>query len=96
MGWVALSTLPAEKRDTVLYNLFDPENGLKFNICRMPIGASDYAVNWYSLNSMEKDFEMSEFTIERDKQYLLPYIKAAMQFRSDLKIWALPGLLPCG
>ena len=94
MGWVALSTLSQEKRDTILYNIFDQENGLKFNICRMPIGASDYAVNWYSLNDTEDDFDMSEFSIERDEKYLIPYIEEAMKFRPDLKIWGSPWSPP--
>lgn len=86
-GWVALSVLSPEKRDEVLKAFFDPETGAKFNICRVPIGASDYAVDRYTLNEVPDDYEMRHFSIERDRLRLIPYIKAAMKFRPDLKIW---------
>lgn len=86
-GWVALSVLSPEKRIEALKALFDPVQGAKFNICRVPIGASDYAMDRYTLNESKDDFAMEQFSIERDRRYLIPYIKAAMQFRPDLKIW---------
>ncbi len=86
-GWAALSVLGPEERGEVLRALFDPQQGAKFNICRVPIGASDYAVSRYSLNETAGDTQMNDFSIERDREYLIPYIKAAMEIRPDLKIW---------
>lgn len=86
-GWVALSVLNPDKRDEVLKALFDPAEGAGFNICRVPIGASDYAVSRYTLNEVKDDYQMKHFSIERDKGCLIPYIKAAMKFRPDLRIW---------
>ncbi|HEX2954526.1 MAG TPA: glycoside hydrolase family 30 protein, partial [Bacillota bacterium] len=76
-----------EKREEALKALFDPKDGAKFNICRVPIGASDYAVERYTLNEAKDDYEMKNFSIEHDRKYLIPYIKAAMQYRPDLKVW---------
>jgi glucosylceramidase len=50
LGWTALQPLSSESRAEVLRNLFSPGVGLNFTLCRMPIGASDYATNWYSLD----------------------------------------------
>ena len=86
-GWEALLLLTPEKRDEVIKELFDPEEGAKFNICRVPIGASDYAISRYTLNETKDDFEMENFSIERDREYLIPYIKAALEQRPDLQIW---------
>lgn len=86
-GWEALLLLSPEKRDEVIRELFDPEEGAKFNICRVPIGASDFAVSRYTLNETKNDFTMENFSIERDREYLIPYIKAALGYRPDLKIW---------
>lgn len=86
-GWAALSILSPEQREEALKALFDPNEGAKFNICRVPIGASDYALDRYTLNETKDDFEMKNFSIERDKGCLIPYIKAAMRYRPDLKIW---------
>jgi glucosylceramidase len=86
-GWEALLLLTPEERDEVIEELFDPAEGAKFNICRVPIGASDYAISRYTLNETEDDFEMRDFSIERDKDYLIPYINAALEYKPDLKIW---------
>jgi glucosylceramidase len=67
LGWQALNTLPFKERDKVIKEFFDPNEGLKYNYCRMPIGANDYSFNWYSLNETDGDFEMKNFNIERDK-----------------------------
>lgn len=45
LGWTALSLLDEPGRKAILKNLFDPKEGLKLNICRMPVGANDYARN---------------------------------------------------
>lgn len=86
-GWAALSLLTPAKRDEVLKALFDPKQGAGFNICRVPIGANDYAVSRYTLNEVKDDYQMKHFSIKRDKGCLIPYIKAAMKFRPDLRIW---------
>lgn len=86
-GWAALSLLTPEERESVLKELFDPEKGAGFNICRVPIGASDYAVSRYTHNETKNDYAMKNFSIARDHEYLLPYIKAAMRYRPDLKVW---------
>jgi glucosylceramidase len=94
LGWQALQSLPFKDREKVIKEFFDPNEGLKYNLCRMPIGANDYAVNWYSLNETDGDFKMKNFNIERDKTILIPYLKAALKFRPDLKIWASPWSPP--
>jgi glucosylceramidase len=94
LGWKALSVLDEQGRGAILKNLFDPKEGLKLNICRMPVGANDYALDYYSLNDSVNDFEMKYFSIARDKKMLIPYIRAAMKYRPDLKIWGSPWCPP--
>ena len=94
LGWTALSVLYQKDREAILKDLFDPAEGLKLNICRMPVGANDYARNYYSLNDSVDDFEMKYFSIARDKEVLIPYIKAAMKYRPDLKVWGSPWCPP--
>jgi len=86
-GWEALSLLTPEERDKVIKELFDPKEGAKFNICRVPIGASDYAISRYTLDETKDDFDMEDFSIERDRKFLIPYINAALKYKTDLKIW---------
>ena len=86
-GWAALSVLSPGERDAVLREMFDPAEGARFNLCRVPIGASDYALSRYTLNETDGDYGMDHFSIERDRENLIPYIKAAMEHRPDLRIW---------
>jgi len=94
LGWIALSKLSAAARKGVLDNLFDSKMGCKFNFCRLPVGANDYSAIWYSLDETPDDFDLKYFTIERDKQILIPYIKEALQRRPDLKLFASPWSPP--
>jgi len=72
----------------VLRSLFDQKDGLDFDFCRTPIGSSDYATSRYTLDEAPGDYEMKRFSIERDKQKLIPYLKAALAIRPGLKLWA--------
>lgn len=94
LGWEALNLLNKEVKDEILKSLFDTIDGCRFNICRMPIGANDYAVDWYSLNETPDDFEMNHFSIERDRQRLIPYIKTALSYNPELMLWASPWCPP--
>lgn len=87
-GWQALGLLSATDRDAALHALFDRETGLGFDFCRLPIGASDYALDRYTLDESPGDTNMAHFSIERDKQRLIPYVKAAQAIRPDLKFWS--------
>ena len=94
MGWEALNMITPEEKQQILNDLFDPVNGCKFNICRMPIGANDYAVNWYSHNETDQDFAMENFSIDRDKKRLIPYIHEAQKINPDIEVWASPWCPP--
>jgi glucosylceramidase len=87
-GWDAMAVLSEPQRQEVLRALFDPASGLRFNYCRTPIGASDYALDRYTLDETPGDFAMARFSIERDKKLLIPFIQAALKLRPDLRLWA--------
>ncbi|WP_054023839.1 hypothetical protein [Bacillus sp. FJAT-28004] len=44
-GFTALGHLREEQRAELLHSLFHPEGDHRFTICRLPIGASDYALD---------------------------------------------------
>ena len=93
LGWDALSLLTAEQRNGVLRELFGPD-GMRFTFCRIPLGANDFARDWYSYNETPGDFEMKHFSVERDKKGMIPYVKAALSFNPGLKLWASPWSPP--
>ena len=94
LGWISLSKLDPTVREEIMEELFFPEIGANFTICRMPVGANDFSRDWYSYNETEGDFEMEYFTIANDQQTLIPFIKGAQKYNSDLRIWASPWCPP--
>ncbi len=94
LGWQALQSLSEEKRNEILDDLFKPGEGENYRICRIPVGASDYALNWYSLDETPGDYELKDFSIDRDKKYLIPYIKAAQKRNPDIVLSASPWSPP--
>lgn len=94
LGWEAMSVLKKAQRDSILKNVFDTTNGCRFSICRMPIGANDFSIGYYSLNDEYLDYAMDSFSLSRDKQRLIPYIKSAMKYNPELKIWGSPWTPP--
>lgn len=93
-GWKAMEALSSVDRNALMKELFDPKAGLRLGLCRTPIGASDYAVELYSLNEKAGDYEMEHFSIERDHKWLIPFIKAAQALHPDLKLWGSPWSPP--
>ncbi|WP_282135171.1 glycoside hydrolase family 30 protein [Seonamhaeicola maritimus] len=93
LGWDALTTLSKEASNEVFKALFS-EDGCNFSMCRIPLGASDYALSYYSSNDVFEDFEMRDFNIDRDRYILIPYLKEALKVNPDLQIWASPWSPP--
>ena len=90
----ALSKLSKEDYDAVMTDLFAPDGGMGFTICRMPIGASDFALKYYSFDDTPGDLAMEHFSIDNDKATLIPLIKDALGKNPDLKIWGSPWCPP--
>lgn len=94
LGWSSLSLLTDSERATILKELFAPNYGANFNICRMPVAANDFSLDWYSYNETAGDYKMENFSIARDEKYLIPFIKSAQVYNPKLKIWASPWSPP--
>ncbi len=94
LGWTSLAKLQEAQRDSIMRELFAPGVGANFTICRMPIAANDFSIDYYSYDEVEGDFSMEHFSIEHDRSTLIPFIKLAQQQKPDLKIWASPWCPP--
>ncbi|MCF8358209.1 MAG: hypothetical protein K9H26_05580 [Prolixibacteraceae bacterium] len=94
LGWEALQVLTPARQEMIIAALFDTVSGCKFNLCRMPIGANDYSLDWYSHNETPSDFYMQNFSIDRDRERLIPYINFAKKYNPVIKIWASPWCPP--
>ncbi len=94
LGWTSLSLLPETDRQQILKELFQPNTGANFTICRMPVGANDFSRDWYSYNETDGDFGMEFFSIKNDTETLVPFIKNALTYNPHLKLWASPWSPP--
>lgn len=94
LDWDALNLLTRDEQEEIVSNLFSPEGDLRFSRGRVSMGANDYARSWYSCDEMEGDFELRYFNIDRDKQAIIPFIRAAQKYRPDLTCWISPWCPP--
>ena len=88
-GWDALQELSEADRQRAIELLFDEEDGMGLDWGRIPMGPSDYAIERYTLSDSP-----GQFSVEHDRQYLIPYIKAAQAVKDDVKYWGSPWTPP--
>jgi len=72
-------TLSATKRKEVLHAYFDSEKSHGYSLCRVHMNSCDFALGNYAHVETPGDVELHSFNIDRDRQALLPFIKAAQQ-----------------
>jgi len=94
-----IDRLPAPTRDKLFREFFDRSEA-NFDVCRVCLGSSDYAAKMYSYDEGEPDPEMKRFSIEHDKQYILPLLRKAREMNPDLYLfgspWSPPGWMKTG
>lgn len=93
-GWEALAVLDAATRQRALELLFDQRRGARFAYGRLPIGASDFALDRYTLSERAGDYQLQAFSIERDRLRLIPFVRAALAVNPKLHLWASPWTPP--
>jgi len=84
--------LSPTRRDSLFRVLFTPE-GIGINYTRLCIGASDFAPDIFSY-SEEEDFTLSNFSIDRDREDVIPMLKEILAINPGLKIMASPWSPP--
>ncbi|MFR9603238.1 MAG: hypothetical protein SNG02_05130 [Rikenellaceae bacterium] len=93
IGGEALMSLPKKARQEVVDALFSPENS-NFTLCRTAIGASDFGRDGYSYSEVADDYEMKNFSVDREKKSVIPAIKMAQESNPQLSIFASPWSPP--
>lgn len=94
LGWTSLQTLDARDRESVMRELFHPEQGARFSYCRMPLGANDFSLAAYSYDETDNDFDLQKFSIDHDRKTLVPFIHEAKRQQPALRLWASPWTPP--
>jgi glucosylceramidase len=89
-----ISQMPESDRNDLMHDLFAPGE-MALNVCRTTIGASDYSRSLYSYDeSPEPDPEMKKFSIDHDKEYILPVLREARKANPELFLFSSPWSPP--
>lgn len=97
-GWEAMKDLTDEERDSIISSLFS-KDGLNLTTGRMALGNSDFSINRSQSydelpEGVESDCNLEYFSIDSDREYMLPYIEAAEKYVPNLPIWGSPWSPP--
>ena len=74
---VTWAALPADQAQTLLRDYFDARQGHGYRLCRVHMNSCDFALGNYAHADVADDMALAHFNIDRDRQALLPMIKAA-------------------
>ena len=75
---VTWQALPPTAREQFLVDCFDPVRGHGYTLGRVHMNSCDFALGNYAHVEQPEDFALESFSIERDRQALLPFIRAAL------------------
>ncbi len=90
--WQKLS--PARGQE-LLRAYFDPEHGLGYSLCRTHIASCDFSDGNYGYADQPEDFDLRSFSVHRDEEALLPFLRAARDAAGgSLKLLASPWSPP--
>ena len=85
-----LSQLSQSNRDTILKAYFSKE-GAQYSLTRTHMNSCDFSLTNYSYTPVENDINLDHFSIDEDRDDLIPMIKDAMAISDDgFKIFASP------
>ena len=77
-----LNRLSKENRAKIIEAYFG-ESGAKYSLTRTHMNSCDFSLSQYSYASVEGDKELKHFTIEEDKDDIIPFIKEAQKVSKD-------------
>lgn len=94
LDWDAFNLLSRAEQDEVMSRLFAPNGDLHFTHGRVSMNANDYARAWYSCSEVDGDFANKYFSIEHDKQNIIPLARAAQRYCPQLQLFMSPWSPP--
>jgi glucosylceramidase len=85
--------LTSPVREQLFHEMFHPsEMGL--SVCRICVGSSDYSRTVYSFDEGAPDPGLTRFSIDHDREYILPILRQARRANPDLFLFSSPWSPP--
>ncbi len=92
---VTLGKMPTQLRREILEAYFSPDTGNAYSLCRTHINSCDFALGNYAYTEVDGDVDLEYFSIEHDRQALIPMIREAIDLSGGkLKLFASPWSPP--
>jgi len=106
-AWLVYTKLTANQRNDAMQKLFSRTNGIALGFLRQPMGSSDLARTFYSYDDLctqtttacttpsdKTDPTLANFSIDHDKDYIVPVLQQALAINPNVKIMANPWSPP--
>jgi glucosylceramidase len=103
-AWLIQQRMSPAQRGALMQELFgratpgrSSPNGLGLSFTRLTIGASDFSRSHYSFDDMpagQSDPQLTNFTLDPQRDTVLPTVKAALKINPQLKVMASPWSAP--
>lgn len=88
-----INQLSPDAREQFLHEIFHPDE-LGINVIRICVGSSDFSTEMFSYDEGEPDPELTRFSIDHDRAYVIPQLVRARAICPELFILASPWSPP--
>ncbi|MBB4639526.1 glucosylceramidase [Longimicrobium terrae] len=95
--WLIQTKMRADQRQGLLNDLFSPTSGLGLSFMRMTMGSSDFSREHWSYDDAPggaDDPSMTHFSIQRDREAMLPVIQQSRAINPQMMLVASPWSAP--
>jgi glucosylceramidase len=106
-AWLFAKKLTPARTDATFKMLFGRKDGIALGFLRQPIGSSDLAVTFYSLDDLCEqtakacttpagvtDDSLAHFSLKHDEEYILPLLKKALAINPAMNVMITPWSPP--
>ncbi|XP_018564712.1 putative glucosylceramidase 3 [Anoplophora glabripennis] len=93
---ININSLDEAVQENLLESYFG-KNGIEYNLCRVPIGGTDFSPRPYTYDDYTDDTKLEHFKLqEEDLKFKIPFIRAAKKLRGgrNLKLFASAWTAP--
>ncbi|XP_076767210.1 lysosomal acid glucosylceramidase-like [Xylocopa sonorina] len=93
---IHLGKLSPATRDQLIRAYYDPKEGSRYTLGRIPIGATDFSTRYYMYDDVANDTSLKHFAlVKEDYEYKIPYAKKALELNTETLFlsaaWSAPS-----
>lgn len=90
-----IKNLSEATQDQLIRAYFDPKDGSRYTLGRIPIGGTDFSTRAYTLDDYDDDATLQHFALApEDVEYKIPYARKAVELNPDLRFFSAAWSAP--